>query len=67
MKIIRIILSVIAAALLGAGLVLTSGCGSKGGASSAASAQPKAAYRTLADIKKSGELIIGVFSDKAPF
>jgi len=67
MKIIRIILSVIAAALLGAGLVLTSGCGSKGGASSAASAQPKATYRSLADIKKSGELIIGVFSDKAPF
>ena len=67
MKIIRIILSVIAAALLGAGLVLTAGCGSKGGASSAASAAPKATYRSLADIKKSGELIIGVFSDKAPF
>ena len=30
-------------------------------------AAPKASFRSIADIKQSGKLIIGVFSDKAPF
>ncbi|MFR6111380.1 MAG: transporter substrate-binding domain-containing protein [Dialister invisus] len=30
-------------------------------------AAQKASFRSIADIKQSGKLIIGVFSDKAPF
>jgi polar amino acid transport system substrate-binding protein len=52
--------------LLAFGLTLTAavsllaGCGSAAGSG-------KAGYRTLDEIKKSGEINIGVFSDKAPF
>lgn len=41
------------------------GCGSKN--SDDKQAAPKASFRSIADIKQSGKLIIGVFSDKAPF
>lgn len=45
------------------GLVLT-GCGGPETASAAGEGTP---YRTLEQIQDSGELVVGVFSDKAPF
>lgn len=50
-------------------VALTAGCGTKGEntASSAPAQDTKATYRTLDQIKQSGEIVIGVFSDKAPF
>lgn len=50
-------------------VALTAGCGTKGEntASSAPTQDTKATYRTLDQIKQSGEIVIGVFSDKAPF
>ncbi len=45
---------------------LAAGCGSKGQDEKQAAPQ-KASYRTMDQIKQSGKLIIGVFSDKAPF
>lgn len=39
-----------------------SGCGN-----GAPSEAPSASYRTLEEIKESGKIVIGVFSDKAPF
>ena len=51
-------------------LAFTAGCGSKNQearpAAGSSSAQ-KGNFRSLDEIKKSGKLIIGVFSDKAPF
>lgn len=55
----------LAALLLLTTLSLSTGCGSKEGGQETAS--QKATYRSMDDIKKSGKLIIGVFSDKAPF
>ena len=57
------------ATMMGMGLV---GCGSGGAASDdastdAASTTEAAGYRTLDQIKDAGKVIIGVFSDKAPF
>ncbi len=55
------------AVLLVAGLA---GCGSKSASTTQpAPADPKssATYRTVDEIKESGKVIIGVFSDKAPF
>ncbi|WP_337864100.1 cysteine ABC transporter substrate-binding protein [Dialister invisus] len=46
-------------------MAFTAGCGSKN--SDDKQAAPKASFRSIADIKQSGKLIIGVFSDKAPF
>lgn len=46
-----------------AALTFSAGCGSKGDGA----ASPKGNARSLEEIKKSGHLIIGVFSDKAPF
>lgn len=46
-------------------MVFAAGCGSKN--SDDKQAAPKASFRSIADIKQSGKLIIGVFSDKAPF
>lgn len=46
-------------------MTLAAGCGSKDNDNKQAAA--KASYRSIADIKQSGKLIIGVFSDKAPF
>ena len=68
------IFAVAAALALVAGAL--TGCGSSGGSSSAASASASGSaasagangsFRTLDDIKNSGKLIIGVFSDKSPF
>lgn len=55
----------LAALLLLTTLSLSTGCGSKEGGQEATS--QKATFRSMDDIKKSGKLIIGVFSDKAPF
>ena len=59
------------AALLGLALTVSSlaGCGSKQAATSAtdAGAAGGAVYRTVDEIKKSGTINIGVFSDKSPF
>jgi polar amino acid transport system substrate-binding protein len=52
--------------LLAFGLTLTAAVSLLAGCGSAASSG-KAGYRTLDEIKKSGEINIGVFSDKAPF
>lgn len=46
-------------------MAFATGCGSKN--SNDKQAAPKASFRSIADIKQSGKLIIGVFSDKAPF
>lgn len=46
-------------------MAFAAGCGSKN--SNDKQAAPKASFRSIADIKQSGKLIIGVFSDKAPF
>ncbi len=50
-------------------LTLTAGCGSSSGsaASSSGDSAEKTVYRTLDEIKESGTVKIGVFSDKAPF
>ena len=68
------IAAVAAALVLAMGLL--AGCGSSGSSSAAsasgsasasASASGGAVYRTLDDIKASGKIVIGVFSDKHPF
>ena len=68
-------IAAVAAALVLALGVLT-GCGSSssssaasasGSASASASASGDAVYRTLDEIKDSGKIVIGVFSDKNPF
>ena len=46
-------------------MAFAAGCGNKN--SNDKQAAPKASFRSIADIKQSGKLIIGVFSDKAPF
>ena len=46
-------------------MAFAAGCGSKN--SDDKQAASKASFRSIADIKQSGKLIIGVFSDKAPF
>lgn len=46
-------------------MAFAAGCGSKN--SDDKQAAPKASFRSIADINQSGKLIIGVFSDKAPF
>lgn len=55
----------LAALLLLTTLSLSTGCGSKN--QSQGTAPQKATFRSMDEIKKSGKLIIGVFSDKAPF
>ena len=59
----RTLLSIIAAA------ALLTGCASAGSTASdtAGNAEAKTVYRTLDEIKESGTIKIGVFSDKAPF
>lgn len=64
------IAAVAAALVLAMGLL--AGCGSSSSSSAAsasgsASASGGAVYRTLDDIKASGKIVIGVFSDKHPF
>ena len=65
-------IAAVAAALVLA-LGVLAGCGSSNsgstasGSGSAASASGGAVFRTLDDIKASGKLVIGVFSDKNPF
>ena len=61
----RLITSVLAASLLAMGL---SGCGTSADtASSAAASTSSGSFRTVDEIKSSGQVTIGVFSDKAPF
>ena len=55
-------------AALTALLLMLTGCGGGDGSASAGSAQSgDVSYRTLDEIKESGKIVIGVFSDKAPF
>lgn len=65
MKKLSLLLVTIFVVLLG----LVSGCGSAPKADKKAASAPaaKSAFRSVSDIKKSGEVVIGVFSDKAPF
>lgn len=56
---------ILAAIMLVCTMAFAAGCGSKN--SDDKQAAPKASFRSIADIKQSGKLIIGVFSDKAPF
>lgn len=56
---------ILAAIMLLFTMTLAAGCGSKGNDNK--QMPSKASYRSMADIKQSGKLIIGVFSDKAPF
>lgn len=54
-------------ALLGASLLVT-GCTKKGGDEETKTPAPAASsFRTVDDIKAAGKIIMGVFSDKAPF
>lgn len=46
-------------------MAFAAGCGSKNSDDKQAAQKPP--FRSIADIKQSGKLIIGVFSDKAPF
>jgi polar amino acid transport system substrate-binding protein len=56
------------AALALSSAVIFSGCGSSTATKDAGKAAPaKAAFRSVNTIKQSGEVVIGVFSDKAPF
>lgn len=57
----------LAALLLLTTLSLSTGCGSKNQGQGQGTAPQKATFRSMDEIKKSGKLIIGVFSDKAPF
>ena len=61
----------VGAALLGLTLAITSlaGCGKKNGAqdTSASNSAESVVYRTVDEIKESGTINIGVFSDKSPF
>jgi polar amino acid transport system substrate-binding protein len=55
-------------ALIVAVAAVLNGCGSAPKAASTPAAAPaKGSFRSVADIKKAGEVVIGVFSDKAPF
>ena len=56
---------ILAAITLVCTMAFAAGCGSKN--SDDKQAAPKASFRSIANIKQSGKLIIGVFSDKAPF
>lgn len=56
---------ILAAITLVCTMAFAAGCGSKN--SDDKQAAPKASFRSIADIKQSRKLIIGVFSDKAPF
>lgn len=56
---------ILAAITLVCTMAFAAGCGSKN--SDNKQAALKASFRSIADIKQSGKLIIGVFSDKAPF
>lgn len=56
---------ILAAITLVCTMAFAAGCGSKN--SDDKQAAPKASFCSIADIKQSGKLIIGVFSDKAPF
>lgn len=62
MKLTKKIAIAAGAALLA--VAALTGCGSKGDAPAEA---PKTPYRTISQIKDSGKLVMGVFSDKAPF
>ena len=61
----------VGAALLGLTLAITSlaGCGTKNGAqdTSASNGAESVVYRTVDEIRESGTINIGVFSDKSPF
>ncbi len=58
------LLVILAACVLAAGLLVGCGGGNQG---AAASGNSGAIFRTLDEIKESGKLVIGVFSDKYPF
>lgn len=59
----RILTAAIAALLL---VGVLAGCGGQNGSGDSASASG-ATYRTVDEIRESGKVVIGVFSDKAPF
>ena len=61
---IKMIIAVIS--VLALVLALTA-CGSKGSEESDEGGDSKVVYRTLDEIKESGEINLGVFSDKSPF
>lgn len=54
-------------AVLALTLAFAVGCSNNEGSSKAANSGSKAAYRTVQEIKDSGKIKIGVFSDKNPF
>lgn len=61
------IAAVAAALVLAMGVLVGCGGSSNSAASGSGAASSGAVYRTLDDIKASGKLVIGVFSDKNPF
>lgn len=61
---IKFITLTVAALLMIGGLA---GCGTETASSEGQTAKAAASFRTLDEIKESGKIVIGVFSDKAPF
>lgn len=67
------LIAVASAAVLAAGALTACGGSSSGSTSTDSSSEAKSTassgehYRTLEEIKESGKLVVGVFSDKAPF
>ena len=61
---IKFITLTVAALLMIGGLA---GCGTETASSEGQTANAAASFRTLDEIKESGKIVIGVFSDKAPF
>lgn len=55
------------ATLAAATLLMVSGLAACSGGSEDSVSESKASFRTLDEIKESGKVVIGVFSDKAPF
>lgn len=61
------VLAVMAAGVLAVGVMVGCGGSASSSTSGSAAAGGDAIYRTLDEIKESGKIVIGVFSDKNPF
>ena len=63
----RSFMKLLGISVAGMGLVACGGASGGAGAREAADAAPAGKFNTLDDIKNGGKIVIGVFSDKAPF
>ena len=67
MRKLKFIKKIAAAVTTAASILALTACGNTGSKASEAGNSSQAVYRTLDEIKKSGKINIGVFSDKNPF